>query len=124
MDGKRLELTLPYCPTVNHYWLAKGKLRFLSLAAKEYRAAVHYIARLAATSCNLQIPFTGRLSVQIQVFPPDKRKRDIDNLLKASLDALAHAGIYEDDNQIDKLIIERNALDAPKGHLEIIITEL
>jgi Holliday junction resolvase RusA-like endonuclease len=31
------------------------------------------------------------------VVPPDKRHRDLDNLLKASLDALAGAGVIAND---------------------------
>ena len=49
--------------------------------------------------------FTGRLRVEIEAFRPDKRRRDLDNLLKATLDGLAHAGVYEDDSQIIDLRI-------------------
>jgi crossover junction endodeoxyribonuclease RusA len=33
--------------------------------------------------------------------PPDKRRRDLDNLGKAACDAMAHVGLYRDDSQID-----------------------
>jgi crossover junction endodeoxyribonuclease RusA len=49
-----------------------------------------------------------RLSVSILAYPPDRRKRDLDNVLKSLLDALMHAGVYSDDSQIDKLTISRN----------------
>ncbi len=49
----------------------------------------------------------GRVSVSITVHPPDRRRRDLDNLLKGPLDALEHAGVYLDDGQIDRLEIER-----------------
>jgi len=52
-------------------------------------------------------PHVGRLAVDIYVNPPDKRKRDLDNIPKALLDALTHAGIWEDDSQIDQLTITR-----------------
>ena len=47
----------------------------------------------------------GPLTVEVAVYFPDKRKRDLDNLLKCLLDALTHAGVYEDDKQIEDLRI-------------------
>ena len=49
----------------------------------------------------------GKLSVAILASPPDNKRRDLDNLLKSLLDALQHAGVYKDDNQIDQLQIAR-----------------
>lgn len=42
----------------------------------------------------------GDLMVEIIVYPPDRRKRDIDNIKKALFDALQYAGLYEDDYKI------------------------
>ncbi len=42
----------------------------------------------------------GDLMVEIIIYPPDKRKRDMDNIKKALFDALQHAGLYKDDYQI------------------------
>ena len=50
--------------------------------------------------------------------PPDLRKRDLDNLLKQTLDALQHAGIYLDDSQIDYILIRRG-IKASAGNLEV-----
>jgi crossover junction endodeoxyribonuclease RusA len=43
----------------------------------------------------------------MDAFPPDRRRRDLDNLQKAVLDSLAHAGIYADDSQVDLLVVRR-----------------
>jgi hypothetical protein len=45
-------------------------------------------------------PMYGDLMVEIIIYPPDKRKRDIDNVKKALFDALQCAGLYENDYQI------------------------
>jgi crossover junction endodeoxyribonuclease RusA len=45
--------------------------------------------------------------VEVTIHPPDRRRRDIDNLQKALLDALAHGGAYYDDSQISRLTVER-----------------
>jgi crossover junction endodeoxyribonuclease RusA len=49
--------------------------------------------------------FKKPLRVVIEAWRPDRRRRDLDNLLKATLDGLAHAGVYEDDSQIVDLRI-------------------
>jgi crossover junction endodeoxyribonuclease RusA len=60
----------------------------------------------------------GRLRVEIEVHPPDRRKRDIDNVCKATLDGLAKAGVYQDDSQIDILVVIRRGI-VPDGCLQI-----
>lgn len=49
--------------------------------------------------------YTGKLRVVIEAWRPDNRKRDLDNLLKAVLDSLTHAGVWEDDGNIVDLRI-------------------
>jgi crossover junction endodeoxyribonuclease RusA len=49
-----------------------------------------------------------RLRVTIDAYPPDKRKRDLDNIQKALLDAIVAADVIEDDSLIDALSITRH----------------
>lgn len=65
----------------------------------------------------------GRLFVQIEAYPPDKRMRDIDNLAKCVLDALQTARVFENDYQIDRLLIERKEVMKP-GKLFVSILEI
>ena len=55
----------------------------------------------------------GPLSVVVEVTVPDKRRRDIDNVVKALLDAMEQAGCYEDDSQIENLIVQRVGCESP-----------
>ena len=48
----------------------------------------------------------GPVGVIIQVTPPDKRKRDLDNLLKATLDFLTKRPVIEDDSLIESLFMK------------------
>ena len=45
------------------------------------------------------------MKLTLSVYPPDKRKRDIDNILKALLDSLTNAKVYLDDSLIKQLDI-------------------
>ena len=105
----QIKITLPYPPSVNHYWGQVGSKKFLGKKGKEFREAVFiavYNARQGALN--------GRLHMEVYLYPPDKRKRDVDNVLKPLLDAMEHAGCYENDSQIDKLCITRREV-MPQG---------
>ncbi|MGP78515.1 hypothetical protein B5F26_27880, partial [Escherichia coli] len=54
---------------------------------------------------------------------PDKRRRDLDNILKAPLDALTHAGLLIDDEQFDEINIVRGKV-VPGGRLGVKIYEI
>ena len=99
-----LTLDLPFPPSVNHYWLQKGAKRFLSERALTYRREVWH---LFAESKHKGFGCKQRLHMAVLIYPPDKRRRDLDNCLKAIQDSLQHACVFEDDNQIDALTITR-----------------
>jgi crossover junction endodeoxyribonuclease RusA len=52
-----------------------------------------------------------RLSMSLEFHRGDRRKYDIDNYTKCALDTLMHAGIFYDDEQIDKLELIRGDID-------------
>lgn len=97
-----LSLRLPWPPTVNHYWLlGRNGRRYISDEGVTFRAAV----KLAA----MNLPMVaGNVIVSITAYPPDKKRRDIDNLLKSLLDALQHAGLIDDDSNVSDLRITRS----------------
>jgi len=65
----------------------------------------------------------GPVGIEIVAHPPDARRRDLDNLLKATLDALTAARVWQDDNQVKR--IELRWGDKIKGgQLEIGIEEM
>ena len=95
-------LELPYPPSVNHIWRRVGPRTVISREGRRYRTDV--CAALAAMRIERM---DGRLAVRVTVCPPDHRRRDLDNVQKALLDALAKGGAYRDDSQIDRLEVER-----------------
>lgn len=95
-----LEVELPYPPSINHYWRHFRGRTLISREGRRFRSNV--VAILAALQLQ---PLVGALEVEVDVHPPDNRRRDIDNVQKALLDALQHGGAYADDSQIVRLSI-------------------
>lgn len=97
-----IEIDLPWPPSANRYWRTfKGRM-LISREAREYRAMVESIVS------NLQIEKQlGRLEAALATYPPDNRKRDLDNLLKVIFDSLQKSHVFQDDSQIDKITIQR-----------------
>lgn len=98
-----IALELPWPPSINHYYRHDGQYHRISEAGHIYRrivkAAVKKISRIK--------PLTQRLSVTIEAHPPDRRARDLDNILKSLLDSLEKAGVFCNDSQIDFLQVQR-----------------
>ncbi len=119
-----IEITLPWPPSVNQYWRhpSSGPLAGRHLISEQGRA---YRAKVTAQVWNEKQAhkLAERLAVSILCYPPDRRRRDLDNILKAALDALVFAGVMLDDSQIDRLAIERRDVQAP-GRLEITLGRL
>jgi len=118
MNTKAIKLKLPWPPSVNHYWGSNGNRRFIRKKGIEYRNAVERIL-----AKRLVKRMTGRLSIVIAAYPPDRRKRDLDNLQKALFDSLAKGGLYSDDSQIDYFSVQRCSVCKP-GRMEIIVSEI
>ncbi len=101
-------MTLPWPPSTNRIWrnvAVSGKPRtLLSQEGRVYRKAAAD-ACLVAKLAGKQIP--DRLALRLVVQAPDRRARDLDNTVKAVQDALTHAGVWLDDSQIDRLLVER-----------------
>ena len=118
-------IIIPYPPSVNTYWRAvKGRV-IMSKRGREYRDAVYTAINSAFEPDDVEDPrpLLGRLKVKITATMPDRRRRDIDNINKAALDALGYAGVYGDDEQIDDLHILRGEVMKP-GWLEVEIEEI
>jgi hypothetical protein len=61
--------------------------------------------------------------VHIVLFPPDQRRRDIDNYNKALFDALTQTGVWEDDSQVKRMLVEWGPL-TKKGKVELRLSDL
>lgn len=113
-----VSLTLPYPPTVNTYWRRHGNRYFISKAGTSFKKAVQAeCASVRGLRC-----LAGRLAVTVGLNPPDRRKRDVDNIFKAIGDSLVGI-VYADDSQIDRLLIVRGGV-RPPGQCTVLIEEI
>ncbi len=112
----RVDMELDYPPSVNHYWCQSGKRRYIGAKGLAFRSHVFDV-------CSRLPRLSGRLKASIYVYPPDRRKRDIDNILKSALDSLQHGLMFADDEQIDRLYVERREV-VKGGKLVVILEEI
>lgn len=99
-----MELTIPFPPSANRIY---RNIRGRTLISREGRTYREVVRALLAGGGPRKPPMGGRIALCMDAFPPDRRRHDLDNLLKLPLDALQDAGVYEDDSQVDLLITRR-----------------
>lgn len=114
-----IQLTLPPPPSINHYYRAVRGRIFINKHGLEYREVVNRVVHRLNPNAK---PLRKRLTVAIRYCPADRRRRDLDNVLKPLLDALQKAGVFKDDEQIDDLRIHRGPV-VPGGRVEIQLWE-
>jgi crossover junction endodeoxyribonuclease RusA len=98
-----IELNLPYPPSVNTYWGFRGSRRFLTKTANDFKLIVNLAAKRARFG-------DDKVGLEILLHAPDRRRRDIDNVLKPLIDALQAAGVFDDDSQVDQLMVARGSV--------------
>lgn len=95
-----MKLTLPYPPSNNTYYRNFRGHTVISAKGRQYKADVGIL--LAECGSFGDIP----LEIDIKLYPPDRRVRDIDNCMKAIFDSLKDR-VFDDDSQICRMTVER-----------------
>ena len=95
----QVEFDLPWPPSVNNYYRHVGPRVLISRAGRKYRTMV--VSRLGGLK-----RLSGAVSLSLECYPPDRRRRDLDNLLKCLQDSITAAGVLDDDSQIRRLQME------------------
>ena len=98
-DRKTQSFTIPLPPSLNKLWVPRrGAHRGARARSPQYRRWAH----VAGSEIRAQSPrpVKGAVRVWLLAGPPDKRRRDADNLLKASLDLLVDLDLIGDDSDV------------------------
>lgn len=114
-----MTLTLPYPPTANHYWKRCGHRYFISAPGTAFRTEVE--ARCLALGVK---PLAGQVAMTVTLVPGDRRRRDIDNVLKPLLDALTHGGAWTDDSQVKRLMVTMGDPIPKQGRCMVTLMEM
>lgn len=114
-----IALTLPLPPTINTYYgMRPHGGRFVKPAGLAFRLEVAEIVAAAGHKT-----LEGRISLFAAIYPADRRKQDLDNRAKSLQDALTHAGVWLDDEQIDELhLVRREVIKG--GMVKVVISQV
>ena len=110
-------VTLAWPPSVNNYYtIARGR-KILSKNGRLYKQQ----AVMDMLVQKVEKRKSDSYTVYIRAYPPDKRKRDLDNAFKAILDSLVEYGAIQDDSLIDDLRIQRFNV-VKYGRIDVLIS--
>ena len=104
--------------STNHIYRRGGHVIYMSEDGRTMKKS--YIVQAKQQFKNP--PFEGNLSVSIQLYFKDKRRRDIDNWHKILLDSLTGI-VWNDDSQIQEMRVRKN-IDPANPRIVINISKL
>jgi crossover junction endodeoxyribonuclease RusA len=90
-------LTLPFPPSTNTYYRKFRNRMVIGAKGRAYKKAVALACSQLSLLERRTLPVRGRVQLEVMLFPPDKRRRDLDNFCgKALLDALKGVAFGDD----------------------------
>ena len=108
-------------PTANHlYRTARNSRRYKTAEGSRWQRDA---AAIMAAAYKGGSPYSGDVTVDITFGTPDRRRWDLDNRLKALLDALQMGGILANDAQIKRLCVARINVSG-QARTEIIVDNM
>lgn len=109
---------LPWPPSINHYYRNVQGRTLISKEGRDYRDRIGWLLREAHVQ-----QMKGHLAMRVELYPPDARRRDIDNVQKALWDALQHGGLYVDDSQIKRFLADMHEPMPPAGLVVVTVKQ-
>jgi len=97
-----IRLQLPLAPSVNRLWRSGSGGRVYR--SKEYTSWLDEAGWMVRSQTRERI--IGPYILHIAAVKPNKRKRDLDNILKATSDLLEEMGVVESDSECQALAAE------------------
>lgn len=117
---RAVKIILPYPVSANRYWrtfVPNGQRRPITLVSEEAKAYKEECGWLAKAA-GVRVPFAGTVELHVRLVPENRVCMDLDNCLKVTVDALKGI-VYEDDDQIYRIVAERADPDSTGKRLEI-----
>lgn len=101
-------LTIPFPPTLNHNIGRRGGRYYQS---GEYKSFLTQVGWLWLKAKPQDWSKESRYSVVVELIYNTRRRYDVDNRVKPILDALTRAGTWNDDAQVDEILVVRGEVD-------------
>lgn len=118
-----IKLQLPQPPSINHYWglgIRNGKpYKYLNNAGRKFRKDSMILCR-----GYFETHFSGPCGLRVEWYVPDRKRRDIDNILKPILDVLQYLNCYKDDSQVIRLDVTKIIEKGCSSYVIITLEEL
>lgn len=115
-----MKLILPFPPSVNGYWRSTSRGMLISERGRKYR--INAIAAVYEQLRRRPQAITHDIDIHVILYPPNRARRDLDNFQKALFDAVTHAGVWADDIQIKRMVVEWGDVTC-HGKAELTINE-
>lgn len=122
----RFTVLMPWPISVNHAFgnAIKGRVK----TPPYYRWLERAEAMLSEQMSNgLRLParpYEGPLFLEIQCNPPDKRKRDISNIIKLPEDLLVKWAVIADDHHVERIHIKKDRENVSPGNILVTVEEM
>lgn len=95
-------LTLPYPPSMNRLWRHAHGRTYKNPDAQKFQM----VAQTQARTLGLTEPLTGPIRLWVSLHPPGKKSIDLDNSMKAAIDAL-NGIAWLDDSQLVEILARK-----------------
>lgn len=96
-------------------YIQRGRRRVLTPVYREFKS------RVIEAVNNRSLPEGARnVEVAINYIQPDKRRRDVDNIIKPVLDGLTQAGFWIDDS----IVVKVTAVKSPPDYVPRLIVSV
>ena len=113
------EFYAPFPPSDNNYYVQTRNGKFISPKGKKFRADME----LAILQQLPDVRIDHTVLVEVVLYMPDRRVRDVANYMKALMDAISKADLWVDDVLIDQLFIYRGVVAKDNAHTFLRITD-
>lgn len=113
--------SLSYPPSVNKLYATYNGRRLLTRSAKEYKNASFLTLRTRGMLPDEPV-YTENVCVHILLTPPDRRRRDSDNILKITFDTLVYCRMLKDDSLIKEHAVFLAEPDKDNAGIRVVIS--
>jgi len=118
-----LAFTIPLAPSLNNAYPTNWRTgrRYLTKAGNDFKTEVSTMTRVYAYSADWEAG-SGPLGLRLVMWFANKRRTDLDNRIKAAMDAIAE-GLGIDDSRFDELHVYRAGI-SPEPRCEVTVWPL